>query len=50
MLADVLTGKDKATIYVTTKSRIARLLHTKSASDFDGTKISAQERTFNYVS
>ena len=50
MLADVLTGKDKATIYVTTKSRIARLLHTKSASEFDGTKSSPRERTFNYAS
>ena len=35
----VLTGKDKATISVTMRSKIVRLLHTKSASDFDGRKV-----------
>ena len=42
-VADVLTGKDKATIYVTMKSRTVRLLQTKSASDFDGRKVHHKE-------
>ena len=36
-VAYVLAGKDKAAISASTKSRIAKLLQTKSASDFDGT-------------
>ena len=50
MAADVLTGKDKATIYVTAESRIARLLQTKSVGDFDGTNRPPRERIFNYAS
>ena len=34
-----MTGKDKATIYATMRSRILKLLHAKSASDFDGRKV-----------
>ena len=45
-----MTGKDKATISVTKKFRIAKLLHTNSASDFDGTNSYSQERIFNYAS
>ena len=48
-IGDVLTGKDKATIYVTTKSRVAKSLHTKSASDFDSTSSPQQERIYNYA-
>ena len=41
-----LTGKDKGTIYVTMKSRIVRLLHTESASDFDGRKVHHEKEHF----
>ena len=45
-----MTGKDKATISVSIKSRIAKLLQTKSASDFDGTNSPPRERILKYAS
>ena len=45
-----MTGEDKDKIPVSTKSRIAKSLHTISASDFDGTNNPPRERIFKHVS
>ena len=47
---DILTRKDEVTISFTTKSKIAKLLQTNSASDFDGTNSHSRKRIFNYAS
>ena len=50
MVVDILTGNDKATISLSRKSRIVKLLHAKSASDFDGTNSPSRKRIFKYAS
>ena len=43
----VLTGKDKATISVSRKCRIAKLLQANSTSDFDGKIVYHEKKYLN---